>query len=92
MAALPFDDGAFDLITAVQTHYFWPDLEKGVSEAYRVLKDGGTFIIISELYKIQYHMNRYKDKDSMRKLFTAVGFPEVRIRENDRWITVAGVK
>lgn len=35
---MPFSNNTFDIITAFQTHYFWPDLEKGVKEAFRVLK------------------------------------------------------
>jgi SAM-dependent methyltransferase len=27
VAALPFADRTFDIITAVETHYYWPDLE-----------------------------------------------------------------
>ncbi len=40
---LPFDDSKFDLVTAYETVYFWPDLEKAFSEVYRVLNPGGLF-------------------------------------------------
>ena len=29
VSALPFPDDLFDLVTAVETHYFWPDLPAG---------------------------------------------------------------
>ena len=48
---LPFPDNAFDVITAVETHYFWPDLHSDLCEVLRVLKAGGTFILIAEVYK-----------------------------------------
>ena len=48
VAALPFPDGAFDIVTAVETHYYWPDLEANLREILRVLKPGGTVALIAE--------------------------------------------
>ena len=41
--SLPFDDKSFDVVIANAMLYHVPDLEKGISEVRRVLKDGGTF-------------------------------------------------
>src|SRR5438477_5843418 len=38
VSRLPFTDGTFDLVTAVETHYYWPDLPRDVREVFRVLK------------------------------------------------------
>ncbi len=38
---LPFPDEMFDLVTAVETHYYWPDLQADMQEVLRVLKPGG---------------------------------------------------
>ena len=43
VAKLPFDDDVFDLVTAMETTYFWPDILAAFSEIRRVLKKGGTF-------------------------------------------------
>jgi ubiquinone/menaquinone biosynthesis C-methylase UbiE len=51
VSKLPFTDNLFDLVTAVETHYYWPDLEADVKETLRVLKPGGTFALIAEAYK-----------------------------------------
>jgi len=51
VAALPFPSGVFDMVTAVETHYYWPDLAANVKEVLRVLKPGGTFVLIAEAYK-----------------------------------------
>jgi SAM-dependent methyltransferase len=51
VVALPFADCAFDLVTAVETHYYWPDLPANVQEIFRVLKPGGTFALIAETYR-----------------------------------------
>lgn len=45
VANLPFEDDIFDIVTAFETVYFWPDLEKCFSEVKRVLKPGGIFLI-----------------------------------------------
>ena len=51
VAALPFPDGTFDVVTAVETHYYWPDLPANVREILRVLKPGGMFALIAETYR-----------------------------------------
>ncbi len=43
--ALPFEDDTFDIVTAFETIYFWPDIEKCFGEVERVLKPGGIFLI-----------------------------------------------
>jgi SAM-dependent methyltransferase len=50
VSSLPFPDGMFDLVLAVETHYFWPDLESGAREILRAMKSGGTMVIIGEGY------------------------------------------
>jgi ubiquinone/menaquinone biosynthesis C-methylase UbiE len=45
VAALPFPDGTFDIVTAVETHYYWPNLAANVREVFRVTKPGGTFAL-----------------------------------------------
>ena len=45
VADLPFEDNTFDIVTAFETVYFWPDIEKSFGEVKRVLKPGGTFLI-----------------------------------------------
>lgn len=43
--SLPFEDNTFDIITAFETVYFWPNIEKSFGEVKRVLKPGGTFMM-----------------------------------------------
>ena len=43
--SLPFEDNTFDIITAFETVYFWPNIEKSFGEVKRVLKTGGTFMM-----------------------------------------------
>jgi ubiquinone/menaquinone biosynthesis C-methylase UbiE len=51
VAALPFPDRTFDVVTAVETHYYWPDLPASLREVLRVLKPGGTFALIAETHR-----------------------------------------
>jgi SAM-dependent methyltransferase len=51
VAALPFADRSFDIVTAVETHYYWPDLPANLREVLRVLKPGGRFVLIAETYR-----------------------------------------
>ena len=50
VSQLPFSADMFDVVTAVETHFWWPDLPADTREVLRVLKPGGTFIIIAEIY------------------------------------------
>lgn len=46
--SLPFEDGTFDIVTAFETVYFWPNIEKCFGEVKRILKPGGIFLIGAE--------------------------------------------
>ena len=45
---LPFRDGFFDVVTAFETTYFWPELQAGLTEIHRVLNRGGRLVIANE--------------------------------------------
>ena len=45
---LPFKDKTFDVITAFETIYFWPDISEAFKKVYKILKIGGTFMICNE--------------------------------------------
>jgi SAM-dependent methyltransferase len=51
VAQLAFSDGVLDLVTGVETHFWWPDLPGGVREVFRVLKPGGMLVLIAEVYR-----------------------------------------
>ncbi len=46
-----FKDEFFDLVTAVETYYFWPNLAGAFKEIKRILKKGGHLLIINEMIK-----------------------------------------
>jgi SAM-dependent methyltransferase len=107
VSRLPFADDMFDLVTAVETHYFWPDLPADMHELFRVVKAGGTLIVIAEAYKGAKTMaGKLTEKylplagmtllsvDEHRDLFTKAGYSDVRvIEEYDKgWICSMGRK
>ena len=103
VAALPFEDEAYDLITAVETVYFWPQVQKGISEIYRVLKNGGIAAIICEANdpealklqgwpKIDGHFKVYRPEELIALLKEA-GFENARCETDERGYACAiGVK
>jgi ubiquinone/menaquinone biosynthesis C-methylase UbiE len=46
-----FKDAYFDLVTAIETYYFWSDLPKAFHEIRRILKTGGSLLIVNEMVK-----------------------------------------
>lgn len=44
-ALLPFDAARFDKALSVHTVYFWPDPTAHLTEAFRVLRPGGRFVL-----------------------------------------------
>ena len=107
VSRLPFSDGVFDVITAVETHFWWPALPTDLREVLRVLKPGGRLIIIAEVYKGANAFNskaaeRYSEKTGMallsieehRELFTDAGYSDVQVITDPRkgWICCIGSK
>lgn len=102
VAALPFPDRAFDLVTAVETHYYWPDLSANMGEVLRVLKSGGTFAIIAETHRSGrlFGLHGIVMKGLLRAAFltrteheallTHAGFQDVRSWTRGAWICTTG--
>jgi SAM-dependent methyltransferase len=44
-----FKNDFFDLVTAIETYYFWPNLANAFQEIKRILKKEGVLLIISEM-------------------------------------------
>lgn len=92
VSSIPHHTNFFDLITAFQTHYFWPDVEQGIKEGFRVLKPDGSFLLVAETFKIQYHMEKFKTNEELINLFYKTGFTKVQCYEEKGCLCVIGNK
>ena len=84
VSALPFSNQMFDLVTAVNSHYYWPDLISDMQEVLRVLKLGGRLVVIGESYK----GGKYEKRD--RKFVELVNLAYYSINELSKLISRAG--
>jgi len=104
VSELPFADHTFDLATAVETHYYWPDLVKDAQEVRRVLKPGGTFVMVAESYSgggrfsaverlvMKPMRSTQLSAAGHRDVLVRAGFSDVQVFEQRRgWICVTGV-
>jgi ubiquinone/menaquinone biosynthesis C-methylase UbiE len=79
VSQLPFPDGMFDLVTAVETHFWWPNLPGDMREVFRVMKPGGTLVLIAEIYKGANTMAaKLAEKCASRTLMTLLSVNEHR--------------
>lgn len=103
VSQLPFADASFDLATAVETQYYWPDLVNDMKEVRRVLKPGGRLVIIAETYKggrldplkapvMKLLKSSHLSADDQRELFLKAGYDDVQIFEEKKrgWICATG--
>ena len=96
---LPYEDGKFDLVTAVETVYFWPNLPGCLQEVRRVLKPGGKFAILVEVVdsnskwtSVVEGMTAYSPGD-LKQLLDGAGFTQTKIhRKKPSYATIIGVK
>ena len=107
VSRLPFLDAGFDVITAVETHFWWPNLATDMLEVSRVLKAGGRLIIVAEVYKgaasfTSRAVERFSKKTGMallsieehRKMYAEAGYSDVQVTTEPRkgWICCVGSK
>jgi SAM-dependent methyltransferase len=101
VSSMGFGDRAFDLVTAIETHYFWPDLGSDLKEVHRVTKPDGQLLIVGALYRNSRFDGRnqrivdaggmtYLGIDELRGLLEGAGFSECEAHEEEKkgWFAV----
>ncbi len=96
---LPYEDGMFDLVTAVETVYFWPNLPHCLQEVLRVLKPGGQLAIMVEVIDgdsmwtdMVEGMTAYSP-EALKTMLCDAGFIETEIyRKKPSYAAIIGVK
>lgn len=99
---LPFSEKRFDLVTACETIYFWPDLGKAFAQVHRVLRSGGTFCICNEFCGRDRKGERWTScidgmviyrVEQLQAILTVAGFGNIKVHENDNgWVCVTAQK
>jgi len=96
---LPYNNEIFDLVTAVETVYFWPNLPDCLQEVRRVLKPGGKFAIMVEVVdsdskwtSVVEGMTAYTP-EHLETLLVDAGFVQTEIhRKKPSYATIIGLK
>lgn len=103
VADMPFADSTFDCVSAFETIYFWPGLERCFGEVYRILKSGGIFMICNESDGTNTADEKWTEKIGGMKIYDkeqigaalkSVGFSETRSfsDEKKQWLCILAKK
>ena len=101
VAELPFEAEQFEVVTAFETVYFWPELAQNFREVYRVLKPDGIFFICNEANgdtdkdkkwtEIIGGMTIYKDAE-LKTYLEQAGFHDAQIHKKKSWLCITAQK
>lgn len=83
---LPFEEDVFDRYVSAGSIEYWPDPQRGICEAYRVVKPGGKACLIGPVHPT-FWLSRwmadvwmlFPTEDEYIKWFKAAGFDDVKI-------------
>ena len=99
--SLPFRDGFFDVVTAFETTYFWPELQVGLTQIHRVLNRGGRLVIANEFadrtsagaWAGRLNM-RVPDSDALAGAAYEAGFlmVDVSVHPHNGWLRLVAAK
>ncbi len=103
VADMPFADSTFDCVSAFETIYFWPGLERCFGEVYRILKSGGIFMICNESDGTNTADEKWTEKIGGMKIYDkeqigaalkSVGFSETRSFSDEKkhWLCILAKK
>lgn len=93
--ALPFSDESFEFVFMTEVVHHLPDVNKTISEIFRVLRTSGSFCIVTQSHNqiegrmtsrffpatIEVDQARYPDIDVLEKSMHLAGFHKVESRE-----------
>ena len=83
---------SFDLITAFQTHFHWPDLSRAFSELRRILRRDGLILLVCEWNKLTYFQPELKKEEEFAAFLNNKGLKLVSSQRKNQWILYKIVK
>jgi len=105
VSKLPFESSMFDIVTAIETQYYWPDMVNDLREVLRVLKPGATLTIVAETYgslktnwleaPVMFLLRaKILTPKQQEELLTLAGYESIKIvrEEKKGWICVLASK
>ena len=87
-----YSAGSFDLITAFQTHFHWPDLSRAFSELRRSLRRDGIILLVCEWSKLTYFQPELKKEEEFAAFLNNKGLKLVSSQRKNQWILYKIVK
>ncbi len=105
VSEMPFYNETFDIATAFETIYFWPDFINDLKEVNRVLKEDGFLFICNEAVYREGEMDKYDDlvelldmkiysEDVLRESLKTAGFKDFKafLNNDNDWICIIAKK
>lgn len=89
---LPFRENTFDIITAFETIYYWPDIEQSFRGIYKILSNQGVFLIANgaDAEEGGWTWDRYIEgmqtypPTEITRYLTKVGFKNIKMSRKKR--------
>lgn len=99
VSSLPFEDEKFDLVTSVESYYFWPDKLNDLKEIYRTLKSGGRLLLVFEMLRDEDDPDKWKEveeklnieavsREGIEDMLFRAGYHHIRthVKKDRGWI------
>ena len=103
VSAMPIDDESYDLVSAFETIYFWPNIQETFKEVSRIIKPNGQFMIAQgtdgnhpddEKWLASVEGMSVYTKEQLEEYLLKAGFKNVKSfkKENDYILVVIAKK
>lgn len=100
---MPIDDESYNLASAFETVYFWPEISKTFKEVWRIIRQGGQFMIAQgtdgnhpddEKWLATVERMRVYGASELEDLLLDAGFSDVKsyVKENEHILVVIARK
>ncbi len=105
VSSLPFDSNKIDVVTAVETYYFWQDKLNDLKEIYRVMKPGGRLLLVFEMVKSDDEPHKWDSvekklgieavsRDGIKDILLHAGYQNIRTytKSENGWLCATAEK